>query len=312
MHKSITRSALTLATAAVLAACGGSGGEDATTGYLSLGISDGPIHNARKVCVTFDEVELQGGGNREVITLDPPEKVDLLSVQGANAAPILLNYEIPAGDYQWLRLGVDANLGSNGGAGDTGNDDVCDGEGSYIVMEDGSVYNLYVPSSAETGLKLVGGITIPVNGFSDLTAEFDLGRSITQPPGLDPDVVLRPVIRLVDNTEVGTLVGTVAPELATAEACEPSVYLYDDGVTPNEIDDAEVADPNDPVATAMVNPTDNMDGTTTWSYEIGFVLPGDYEAAFTCDGTTFEPEDGLPANIVANETTDVSFEAPAE
>ncbi len=293
------------------AACGGSGGgggqDDAEQfGFLSLGISDGPIHSAQKVCITFDEIELKGpGGGTTVIALDPAEKINLLEFQGSNAMPLLVNEQLPAGAYNWMRLGVDAERGSNGGAGDTGGD-VCDGEASYIVMDDGSVHNLYVPSGAQTGLKLVGGYTVPINDTATLTAEFDLGKSLTEPPGLAPDVKLRPTIKLVNNNEVGTLTGTVANALAEAEMCQPSVYLFDDGVTPNPIVDGE-EDPNDPIATAVVNASEQADGAVLWEYTIGFILAGSYEAAFTCDGETFVPEGGADVSIVAGETTMVDF-----
>ena len=305
--RALTRSTI-IAAAAALAACGGSG-DSGTTGFLSLGVSDGPVHEATKVCITFDEVELKGEGAPMLVTLATPQKVNLLDVQGTDAAPILLDYEVPAGEYQWLRLGVDAELGAMGGAGDTGGAD-CDGTGSYLVREDGAVYNLYVPSGSQNGLKLIRGITVPVNGAASFTAEFDLARSLTDPPGLDPDVVLKPVIRLVNNIEVGSLQGEVADELAGAEGCDASVYLFDDGVTPNPIDDAEIADPNDPVATAMVHQEMQNDGSMPWLYEIGFLLPGDYEAAFTCDGESFEPADGLGTTISANATSTVDFAAP--
>ena len=306
------------ASAVVLAGCGGSGGsgETATTGFLSLGVSDGPVHDAQKVCITFNEIELKSESERTIITLDPPRKVNLLAFQGANAAPLVIDEEVTAGDYQWMRLGIDAVRGTNGGAGDTGGVD-CDGEASYIVMEDGGIFNLYVPSGANTGLKLVSGFTVPVNGSPDFTAEFDLAKSVTQPPGLDPDVVLRPVIRLVNNVDVGTLTGIVDTGLATAEGCEPSVYVFDDGVTPNPIgiDDDPAStetDPNDPVATAMVHEQTNNDGSVEWNYTVGFLLAGDYEAAFTCNGTDFEPADGKPAAIFVNEITTVNFEPAAQ
>lgn len=294
-----------------LAGCSGTdSGSDlstgADTGFLSLGISDGPIHDAEKVCITFNEIEFKGDGEPFIVNLDPAEKVNLLEFQGANAALILINEELPAGNYEWLRLGIDAVVGTHGGAGDNGGV-LCDGEASYIVMKDGTVYNLYVPSGAETGLKLVSGFTVPVNGSADFTAEFDLMQSITAPPGLQPDVVLRPTVRLVNNTEVGTLTGQVANDLATAAGCAPSVYVFADGVKPNAIDSGEVADPDDPIATAMVNEQTNDDGSTTHHYTVGFLLAGAYEVAFTCDGETFLPEAGTPADIVALELTTVNF-----
>ncbi len=290
----------------VLAGCGGSG-SGSPTGFFSLGVSDGPVHDAEKVCITFDSIEFKPVGDVRSFTidLDPPEKVNLLDFQGADAAPILEREELPAGDYEWVRLGVDANMGSNGGAGDTGGD-ACDGDASYIVMDGGSVHNLFVPSGDQTGLKLVEGFTVPVNGSIDATADWDLMQSVTTPPGLDPDVILKPTIRLVNNVEAGTLAGLVANELATAVDCDPSVYVFDDGVMPNAIT-TDSDDPDDPVATAMVNEQMNNDGTTTYHYEIGFLLAGSYEAAFTCDGESLEPVDGRPANISAQQITTVDF-----
>lgn len=303
-----------LATSAVLlAGCGGSGsgpGETAATGFLSLSVSDGPIRSAEKVCITFNEIELKSGSETTIITpnpeMDPPWKINLLDYQGTDAAPLLFDKVVPAGDYQWMRLGVDAELGANGGAGDTGGDD-CDGEASYIVMGSGGIYNLYIPSGAETGLKLVSGFTVPANGSADFTAEWDLGKSITAPPGLgpeapmEPDVVMKPVIRLVNNVEVGTLTGTVHNDLSTADGCDPWVHVFDDTVTPNA---------DDSIATAMVTQQENGDGSMTWNYTVGFLLAGDYKAAFTCNGTDFEPVDGLEAPIAVGVTTTVNFEPP--
>jgi hypothetical protein len=218
--------------------------------------------------------------------------------------------EVTAGNYQWVRLGVVAERGLNGGMGDTGGEG-CDGEASYIVMggEGGGTYNLYVPSGAETGLKLVSGFTVPANGSPDFTAEFDLGKSITAPPGLDPDVKMRPVIRLVNNIEVGILTGTVHKDFATADGCDPWVNVFNDGVTPNGTEDG-VEDAEDPIATAMVELQENGNGSMTWNYTVGFLLAGDYEAAFTCNGTDFEPADGLEVLINVGETTTVNFDPP--
>ena len=269
----------------------------------------------KKVCVTFTEIELKSGPNTVVLDLGGPQTVNLLDFQGSDATLILGSAEVEAGDYQWMRLGIDAVLGGSGGANDDGTDACADGA-SYMVMKDETLHNLYVPSSAQTGLKLVGGFTVPVNATANFTAEWDLMKSLKAPQGLSPDVLMKPVIRLVNNVEVGTLTGTVQSELATAEGCEPSVYVFDDGVTPNPLgidDDPESneTDMNDPVATAMVNEQTNNDGSVTWNYTVGFMLAGDYEAAFTCNGTDFEPVDGKPARIDVGATETVNFEVPS-
>ncbi|MDH3305329.1 MAG: DUF4382 domain-containing protein [Gammaproteobacteria bacterium] len=297
-----------------LAGCGGSSSEPApATGFLTLGISDGAMHDADKICIAFDEVELKGQG--EPMIIYPGENqgdvvmVDLLDFQGANVAPILFNEKVTAGHYNWLRLGVNADRESMGGTGTGG--DTCTGEHSYIQMEDGTVYRLYIPSGEESGLKFVNGITIPVNRTATYVAEFDLMLSIRDELGPNPDVRLRPTVRLVNDVEVGTLIGTVDDELATDTACQetgngPSVYVFDDGITPNSID-VEPGSEDDPIATSMVADPTLTEGTTTWDYTIGFLLPGDYEVAFTCDGENFVPLQGKPANIDAGVIETVPF-----
>jgi len=174
-------------------------------------------------------------------------------------------------------------------------------------MNDGGVYNLYVPSGAESGLKLNRGFNVPANGQIYLTADFDLRQSITEAPGQAPDLKLRPTIRLVEINDAGTLAGAVAVERATAENCAPAVFVFNDGVTPNAIETGDVLDLNDPVATATVQDVSLTQDMSAYAYKVGFLLEGDYEVAFTCDGESFEPIEGTPATIVARETTTVDF-----
>ena len=98
---------------------------------------------------------------------------------------------------------------------------------------------------------------------------------------------MRPVIRLVNNLEVGTLTGTVHDDLANADVCDdPWVYVFNNTVTPNGTEEG-VEDAEDPIATAMVKQQENSDGSMTWNYTVGFLLEGDYEAAFTCNNADF-------------------------
>ncbi len=302
--------------AAALAGCGGSGGAPTEqpqpdTGFLNLSISDAPIKDATKVCIRFDGVELKhaGSDDREVIDFDQPEVVNLIAVQGANSQPIMVGEELPAGEYEWIRLKVQAERGLGGGADDPDLDgELCDEntENSYLVRSGTDLYNLFVPSGSQRGLQLIKDIVIPVNRSAEYTAEWDLGKSFIAPPGLDPDALMKPVVKLVANNEVGTLVGQVADVLVEAESCAedfaPSVYVFDDGVTPNPIDDP-IAD-DDAVATGLVQYDDDQ---MQWRYSIGFLLAGNYEAAFTCNGSDFIPLDGKPAEIFVDQVTVVDF-----
>lgn len=310
--------------AVALTACSGSGsgGDDQSqptpptgdTGYFNLSISDAPIKDAAKVCIRFDGVELKHADSdeRETIDFDQPEVVNLLANQGANSHPIVAGAEVPAGEYEWIRLKVQAERGLGGGANDGDpTSELCDGEteNSYLVRASGGLNNLFIPSGSQRGLQLIKDIIIPVNRTGEYTAEWDLGKSFNGPPGLLPDVMMKPVVKVVANNEVGTLVGQVADELVALESCDaefaPSVYVFDDGIEPNPLDDPFAED--DAVATALVEQQMQEDGSMPWRYSIGFLLAGDYEVAFTCNGNDFVPLAGKPAGIFVDEVTTVDF-----
>jgi hypothetical protein len=319
-----------------LAACGGSGsgvsGNQAdiqpqpappsgetppatgTTGLFNLSVSDSPIKDASKVCVRFDGVELKhaDSDDKETIDFEQPVVVNLLDYQGANSHPIVTGAEVPAGEYEWIRLKVAAERDRSGGTNDGDPTSViCDDEteNSYLVRESGGVFNLYIPSGSQRGLQLIKDIIIAVNRTGDYTAEWDLGKSFNGPPGQLPDVMMKPVVKLVANNEVGTLVGGVADELIAWEACDaefaPSVYVFDDGVEPNPFDDPFAVD--DAVATGLVEQQMQDDGSMAWRYSIGFLLAGNYEVAYTCNGDLFAPLAGKPAEILLEEVTTVDF-----
>ncbi len=57
-----------------------------------------------------------------------------------------------------------------------------------------------------------------------------------------------------------------------------------------------------------MNPIDENDLALGYEYEIGHLLVGSYEAAFSCDALEFvEPAEGSPFDIVAREITEVNF-----
>lgn len=314
--------------AAVLVGCGGSdatsGAVADSSGFFNLSISDGPIKDATKVCIKFDGVQLKKADEEAPISIDfdAPEVVNLLAHQGANSRSILTNELVPAGQYEWIRLMVDASRGGSGADDGDPTTDTCLAEdGSYLVRETGEVFNLFIPSGDQSGLKLIKDITVPVNASGNYTAEWDLGKSFIAPPGLAPDVIMKPVVKLVANNEVGTLVGQVADGIVEADSCDaefaPKVYVFADGVEPNPIDypsdDPDATfdpDPNDPVATGLVELQEQNDGSMQYRYSIGFLLADLYDPVFTCDGETFVlPLDDQPeALIKAGETTTVDFE----
>ncbi len=291
------RNSLFLAvTSALVAGCNGSSsGSD--TGRLSLNVTDAPVDSASKVVVSFSGVELQSGGSRTEILFDEPRTIDLLALQGSNSANLLGGQELPAGEYQWMRLLVNAEQ-----------DSVLD---SYIEFEDGSVQELSVPSGSQTGLKLVRGFTLLAGGSADFTIDFDLRKSVVDPKG-GQGMHLKPALRLIDNAQSGTITGTVAGELIASACADASldagaVYAF---VGSDAVADDVDGDAGDPLTSALINENEGV-----YSYELGFMPVGTYTLAYTCEAATDDPEsddvivfaEQANAEVVADQTTQADF-----
>jgi Domain of unknown function (DUF4382) len=261
---------LLAATALGLGACGGGAGAD--TGQMALAVADAPVDGAQAVVVKFTGVELTGNsGNPVQITFPQPKSIDLLN-QSGTASAVLFNQPIPAGSYGQIRMMVVAD-------GDPGN--------SYITLSDGTMHGLQVPSGMETGLKLVSGFTVPSSGVVDYTIDFDLRRAITCPPGQAPVCTLKPTEKLVDNTTVGNIQGTVDNTLVP-NGCTPGIYLYSGTVAaPEDMNStAASSDINQPQASTV--PVANSQ--PPYYYQFTFLPPGTYTLAFTCQAAQDNPD----------------------
>ncbi len=220
-----------LATALVAACGGGSGGSSsdskATTGSMKLSVTDAPVDSAQEVWVQFRAVEFKPEGGAPVMQelkdangTPTPRRINLLPLQNGRTSVLLDGVQLPAGNYEWLRLIVDNE--SN----------VRD---SYIMVE-GNECELRIPSGDESGLKLIRGFTLPAGGSLALTADFDLRKSIRQPPGQQgmgvnctQGYLMKPVLRLVQDSEAGAITGRVDPSLLSAADCTRMVYAFSDG-----------------------------------------------------------------------------------
>jgi hypothetical protein len=239
---------------------------------MSLSVGDAPVDGANKVVVEFTGVELiPDSGDPVTITFAAPKTIDLLNDSGTASAQ-LFSQPIPAGTYGQIRLMVVAD-------GNPSN--------SYLILSDGTMHGLQVPSGSETGLKLVSGFTVPSSGVVDYTIDFDLRQAITCPPGQSPACILKPVERLVDNTTVGNIQGQVSNTLVSG-ACTPGVYLYAGSVTtPEDMNStAPAGDPNQPLASKVPVATSQP----PYYYQFTFLEPGSYTVAFTCQAAQDNPD----------------------
>lgn len=263
-------------------------------GKLVLAITDAPVDGAEAVVIEFSGIEVQGSGERLSFDFDTPKSIDLMQVTGSDSEQLLPVTTLDAGQYQWIRLKVNAERG------------VTD---SYIDV-DGARYSLHIPSGAETGLKLNRPFTIAAGGITDLTIDFDLRKSVHHPQNGGDEYFLHPALRIMNNLEAGHINGLIDEALVNAEGCSDSsgVYLfagYDANTDDIDNNGAE------PVTTTLAEV--NADGF--YEYEIGFVQAGDYSLAFTCEAANDDPEtdDAISFSIMqnvtvtANETAVVDF-----
>lgn len=276
LTRKFSQLSLLLSAGLLLAACGSGDSAGTDTNLVTLKITDAPVDEAENVWVEFSAVTFKSDDNEDItFDLDPVQRINLLALQGSESQALLENVEIPAGDYNQIRLAVNAEF-----------DDVMD---SYITI-DGTQYELRVPSGSESGLKLNTPFTIAegttgmtvADENSVYTIDFDLRKSIVNPVG-QPGYFLKPVLRLVQNINTGTISGTVDSQLLVGANCSDqdpltgnSVYVFaGENITPDDIDGNEP----EPVTTALLNFNNE---TGIYNYEVGFLSEGDYTLALSC------------------------------
>ena len=264
------------------------GGDD-NDGAPSAGTTSAPSS-----ATSPGDMDSDGNGAQPLtFTFPTPRSVDLMQQQGGSSAVLLSGVNLPTGNYAWIRLMVAST-------------------GNTITLSDGSVHPLTIPSGDETGLKLVHGFTVADGGVVNFTIDFDLRQSIALANG---QYILKPVLRIVNNLDVGRISGNVVNTFAigttaiTDPACMPAAYIYTGAnVTPVDINPTSTVQP---VATASVK-LDNDSGN--YRYSAGFLAPGDYTVALACaagdnpataDSLTFSTPKNAP--VASDSSTEVDF-----
>ncbi|WP_372986609.1 DUF4382 domain-containing protein [Marinobacter sp.] len=260
------------ALAAGIAACGGSSDGGSSTGSVSVGLTDAPIDNADAVNIEVEALVLQSpDGDRLRYEFDFPQPLNLLELQGGAVEALIQDEEVPAGEYSWMRLEVGTN---------------------NTIEIDGAVYDLTTPSAR--GVQ-TSGFVVPAGGEVALTIDFDVRKSIVNPQN-DTIYKLKPVVRLVDNSTVGTISGTVTAELINEQCTDVTtmeesflgnIYVHEEfNQAPDDIGSA-----NEPLVVVPV--TYNGSEST---YTAAFIPTGEYTVSYSCGDDFVETADGQPAD----------------
>ena len=197
------RLAALLLGSATLAACNGS---------LTVNLTDTPADGATSVVVDFTGIELHNT-NGQTVTINFPsaQQIDLMQLQNGLTAALLQSHSVPSGTYDWMQLNVRADKDTQGE--------------SYILLDTGAQYPLYIPGGSATGLKLTSSFKVPQNGTTQLLIEFNLRQSVT---GADPDgqsYDLVPALRLEDQSQVGTIAANVDLAALTRQQLGPGAQI---------------------------------------------------------------------------------------
>jgi Domain of unknown function (DUF4382) len=190
---------------ALLAGCGsggGSGGSAASPGTLGVSMTDAPACGFDAVNVTVVKVRVNQSSTASDtdpgwtdITLNPPQKIDLLSLNNG-VLDSLGETPLAAGHYTQLRLVLDPNTGA--------------GFANSVVPTGGVETTLATPSAVQSGIKLINQFDVVAGQRVDLVLDFNACKSIvTRGNGT---YALKPVITVVPFA-VNGIDGFVDPAL---------------------------------------------------------------------------------------------------
>jgi len=256
--------------------------ESPNEGRLSLGISDAPIDGVTSLVLTVHSIGLKPvSGDPILIHLPTPKSIDLITLQGDKFEELLYQEPVPAGRYSWIRLYIDPT-------------------DAYFQI-DRKTKNLGVRTNEDGGVDVATSIEILPGGQVFAIIDLDLRTSLKPPSGDIPDHYIEADMRLIEIADAGHISGSVTSTALNHIDCATrnlAVYLYEgSGITPDDYDGVSPAQNEDdrgpdPFTSALVflNPS-----ASSGSYAFGFLPPGDYTMAYTCnaDLDTVNREDRL-------------------
>jgi hypothetical protein len=277
-----------LASPALVAGCGGSNSPDTVTplppatGTISVSITDDPWHDMDSMVIRITGMDFghSNGGVHSFNLPNGPLDVDMMQLQNGIHHTLMSDIELPPGDYNWMRLRIDA---------------------SRSFMQDhgtGGHHGFRMGQDAADGLEVHEPFHVDAGSHHDYMLEYDLRQGIRHSHnGMMGDrFELHNAMHLIRMDQAGGLAGTVDPALIDVNHpdCDPAdggnwVYVFPGDVeVPDDIADSESDGTPGPIATDRVE----MDpGTGAHEYHFGYLPEGNYRIAFTCSGEWDEAGD---------------------
>lgn len=197
-------------------------------GTLRMDITDAPfpidiIDSANVTIVKAEARHKIDTSDAEFIVLSEDTLTfNLLDLRNGVTAT-MSEVEVPAGEYDLVRLYVDE---------------------ASLTIKEGETYKVKVPSGSQTGIKVFIDPPVEVTGglTSELLLDFDLEKSFVLKGNMNTPAGIKgfnfkPVVRAVNNSEAGSLRGTVSD--TTGLLLEnAAVRVYQDTLVASAITDS--------------------------------------------------------------------------
>ncbi|HNS48277.1 MAG TPA: DUF4382 domain-containing protein [bacterium] len=245
------------------AACGGGGGSSSnSSGNLAFYLTDAFDETYQAVYVTIGEIQVSQVHEDDQTETDswltvarPRATYNLLELVNGVRQSLGIAYLEP-GRYSQMRLiiGTEPDNGTNifSAAHPFAN---------YVIDEAGHYHALKVPSGLQTGVKIIQGFDISLNGTTELILDFDAARSVVK-AGSSGQWLLKPTIKILNTEEYSIING----EVTDADASEPAGGV----VVSAQVYNPGAGDPKDAVTVRAATVTD-----AEGNYAL-FVQPGTY------------------------------------
>lgn len=260
-------------------------------GFLELSVTDAPIDatNVKSVWIKIIEIEYQYENEwHSTGLLSEPLTVDLLTLTHGSTYDFKA-ISLLVGSYSNIRFNLD--IIEEGTSGNSG---------CYIEFDNQSTSPLFVPSGQQSGYKALGSFDITKDAITGLTIDFNLRKMIVQ--NGNGDYLLKPVLRMVNNDNVGTITLPVDEGLGYNNIV---VYAYIDG----EYIALEAADPSDGEA-RFPNAVNSINADIDGNYILPFLPAGTYDLVIVgYNDETFIEVIRIIENIIvtaSSNTTDTS------
>ena len=268
--------------------------QDDTPASLTLGFSGASLEGVRQVVIEVDSITFRRSGQEDVVvdtfTIDELSlveqnsfQVDLLEHRGRNQLIVIEGFELPAGNYSEIVVGI------------------LDNDLNYSFVEE-----------VDTGLKIlngpVAGLSLPgvdlASGTQSFTVEFGLALALQFQTDSDSYLLAAEGVRIENNRSAASLFGRVDSALFnTVPGCDTKVdpasgnriYLYPGtGLSDRLLADVYTGNSTDAIPDNAIAPfavatlVENV-LTGDWEYAFGFLPTGDYTLAFSCDAADDDP-----------------------